>query len=97
MRGTARRIQEEVSESVVGRMASPGSNPNFQPRFLQLSQGATASVRMRSTAFEQLSKRMIDEIERNSHFRNAKIPSESVLELADERDDFVLQMNDYEV
>lgn len=72
MRDNARVVQEKIREPVTGTLESLGPDPFFQFGFVQLSQAA-APMRIRSKDYEQLSRRLGNQIESNSLFVSVEV------------------------
>lgn len=62
---------------------------------MQLSQGATVSMWMRSADTEWLTRKLGDDKESNSSFRIMKVAADKLMELTSKTYELVLRMNNY--
>lgn len=54
-------------------------------------------MQIRGTDSDQLSRRLEDEVERNSTSLSGNVDAEGVVEIRSEQDNLLLQLNDYKV
>lgn len=95
--GPARIIQDQTRRSVTSETRSSGTFLYFQRRFSRFSQKAIVFMQIRSTDSGRWSKRLVDEIERNSLFPSANRAVERVKELKTGRNILLLWLNDYKI
>lgn len=93
MRDIVRVVQKMFRQVETSRAKSSGSNRFFQPGFLYSSKEGTIFVCISSKNLKQPSRRLKDEIERDSFSFSSKVAAKRVMELAAERDDLLLRLN----
>lgn len=71
------------------------SDPFIQSRLVQLLQEATVFVQICFTNSEQLSRILEEKFERNSSSLSLEAAARCTMELTAEREEFLLQLSDY--